>query len=222
MCVKEFDKLGFKNYKNNFYRVVNDVFQSFGLHNSVSGDSCTVEFGVFPLCCGNIIKKEHTGANHLKVFENNYSWFKYDRSSMKCIEKTVNLIIKYIKKYLIPFFENANNSRDAYFEICNFQKKYQNEILMSDHVLFYCALKSGMYNLAIEHLKAQKAHTLLAYNRNIQCFEMGVEYENKIKTKLHYIENCIAIIERSDFECIEKMISENESCALVNLAGKHF
>ncbi len=216
-CINEFRKLGFKSYRNNFYRVVNDVFQSFGLHNSVSGNSCTVEFGVFPLCCGSIITKNHTGANHLKVFENNYSWFKYDKNSIESIEQTVNSIIEYINKYLIPYFEKCNNSRNAYFEICNFQKKHQEGILMFDCVLFYCALKSGMNDLAIQHLKAQKAHTIKAYNRNIECFEMSVEYEEMIESEIHNIENRIEIIERLDFEGIEKIISENEALALKNL-----
>ena len=75
-CKELFDGYNFRIYNNNFYRVINDVFQSFNLHKSVSGCDCTVEFGVVMLCEGNGVYKSRCQPYRIKQFDNrDYSWF---------------------------------------------------------------------------------------------------------------------------------------------------
>ena len=80
-CKEEFTSCGFKACNRLFYREIHDVFQGFELQKSVLGQECIVHFGVIPLCAGNAVKKTRTGANHLKMFENDDSWFGYNRNS---------------------------------------------------------------------------------------------------------------------------------------------
>lgn len=80
-CKDEFEKYGFKRCKNNHYRVVNDVLQTFLLHRSIYGYNCTVEFGITPLCYG--IDKDHKcsvgGIYNLRMFEGGVEWWEYPR-----------------------------------------------------------------------------------------------------------------------------------------------
>ena len=215
-CKKEFCALGFKTCRNNFYRVINDVFQSFCLHKSVSGVDCTIEFSVVPLCMGNVINKSYCGATHLKMFEGNYSWFSYDRNDIKSIDNCVDLMLEYMKKYLIPHFDNSDNSKKAYFLTCDFQQRnYKNGIMLSDYALFCMALKSGFYEKSIEHLKAQKRQTEYAIVRNNNCFGMQIDKIDKIRR----IDYQIKMIAQPDLNYIDAFISENEKNALSNLKG---
>ena len=96
-CKEEFAIYGFKTCNRVFYRVVNDVFQSFELQKSVSGEECIINFGLIPLCAGKEVNKTRTGPNHLKMFENDYSWFWYNRNDESNIGLCVEQMISYIK-----------------------------------------------------------------------------------------------------------------------------
>lgn len=157
-CKELFGKYGFINYRNYFYRVVNDVFQSFELHKSAYGDKCTIHFCVRPLCEGNSIAKNCCGPDHLKIFESNFTWFEYDRYNEENIRKCLEEMIHYMQKYLLPYFERANDSETAYHCYYIFQEEHFKEgVVMSDPHLYYFALKAKMYDRALEHLQAQKA-----------------------------------------------------------------
>lgn len=219
-CKKEYCTFGFKTYKNNFYRVVNDVYQSFQLHQSMSGDECTVEFIVAPLCMGGIISKSYCGNDHIKMFESDYSWFIYDRTDEESIDMCVDTMIQYISNFLLRYFANANDSKSAYFETCAFQQKYyKSGIAYWDHSLFCMSLKAGFYYKSIEHLKAKKLQVEYALKRNVECFgkQLGTEYTRKMANRISDIEYQIKKISQPDFEYINSFIAENEKRALLNL-----
>ena len=113
-CKKEFAGLGFKTYRRNFWRVVNDIFQSFELQKSVSGRGCTIHFVVVPMCAGECIKKEYCGPNHIKIFEYDYSWFDYDRNDENSMDNCVDEMISYMKKYLMPYFRLSEKQLGTY------------------------------------------------------------------------------------------------------------
>ena len=96
ICKEQFSGYDFKSYKNNHYRIINDVFQSFELHRSVYGDSCTVHFGALPMCRMSPIDASTCPAMHLKMFENDFSWFPYDNKSEESINDCVNELKQYI------------------------------------------------------------------------------------------------------------------------------
>lgn len=221
-CKKEFFELGFKYYRRNFYRVINDMFQSFQLHKSVSGSGCTVEFVVVPLCLGNCIQKTYCGSDHIKMFERDYSWFKYDRGSKESMDKCIDEMIGYIKKYLIPYFQLSDNSEKAYFSTCDFQKNnYKEGIFMADPCLFGMALKAKFYDKAIVHLSARKEHAENAYKTNMEHFSgLDVEYKASMKKMIKEISHQIKMISEHNLKYIQEYIDENEEKALVNLGIK--
>ena len=223
-CKEEFGTLGFKTYRKNFYRVVNDVFQSFDLQKSVSGGDCTIHFVVVPLCAGSSITKEYCGPDHIKMFAGDYSWFYYDRNDLRDIERCMDEMMVYMKKYMIPYFENANNSENAYYATCKFQQNcYRRGLFLADPYLYYMALRAGLYEQAIEHLTAWRKHTEEAYISNTQGRKDSpeiVKYKKRIIDKLNRLDYEIEMVSSRNMEYIQNFIAENEDIALLNLGIK--
>ena len=220
-CRKEFSELGFKSYRKNFYRVVNDMFQSFQLHKSASGSGCTIEFVVAPLCTGDWIQKTFCGSDHIKMFDSDYSWFQYDRCDEGSMDSCVDEMIGYMKKYLIPYFQLSNNSKQAYYVTCEFQNNnYRDGIFLADPHLFNMALKAELYNKAIEHLIAKKEHAENAYKINAKHFELSIEYKKDMQKKIEEISYQINMLKEQNLEYIQTYIKGNERKALMNLGIK--
>ena len=215
-CKEEFKEYGFKTYRSNFYRVVNDVFQSFTLHRSVSGEDCTVEFCALPLCYGSDINKDRCVADHLKMFEGNFSWFEYDRHDESSIEACVEEMISYMRKYLMPFFTQAGNSYGAYHATWEFQRvSHNNKYSSGDSRLMYFALKCGMYEEVIKHLHAQIKNLEEVIEEDIKW-----GYFNRIeeiKNDILETQNQIKMISEPNEEWIKTFIAEKERAALLNL-----
>lgn len=220
-CKKEFSIYGFKFYRNNSYRIVNDVFQSFNLHRSILGQTCTIEFAIIPLCIDYKIDKTTCNAYHIKMFEGSYAWFEYDKKSHLSVEKCINELINYIKKYLIPFFEKGNNCKMAYRLICDFEEKNCVDGMLVGSSIKYCmAIKNGDYRSALLHLNAMFSDTEKIYN-NI-CNDHAIEYEYKLKIlkKLQYLKTIINMINDKNIALINEFINENENKSLANLGVK--
>ena len=214
--------LGFKSYRKNYYRVINDIFQSVNLHKSVSGDNCTIEFVIAPLCAGDFIKKDFCGTNHLKMFKNDYSWFPYNKDDEGSVNNCVGEMISYVETYLIPYFERSSDSTKAYYEVCAFQEHHKHGMQPFDYLLFCMSLKAGLYDKSLEHLYAQKKQTEYVYNSNKQFREqqgqqLSTEYSERIANKIKLIEYQTEMISRFDIEYIHSFIRENERRALANL-----
>ena len=220
-CFRE--QYGFRSYRAYHYRVINDVFQSFYLHKSVSGEDCTVEFRIAPLCAGKLYaNKTSCGSEHLKQFENDFSWFEYDRNNEKNIDDCVNTMIKYMKKYLMPKFERASNSLGALYECEDF---LENHKMVHNFYLFYClSLKSGLYDKAIEYSEKQIAQIRFAYNRNLGFWgnTMSEDYKNRLFNEILTIEHRIEMVSSRNMEYIDNFIETNEREALEELGLKKY
>ncbi len=92
-CKEEFSKYGFKSFRNNYYRVVNDIFQSFTLHRSVSGSDCNTIFGIVPLSVEYKLDKSFVNPCRVSDFEDNRPWYNYDRTLESSVEKCINDMI---------------------------------------------------------------------------------------------------------------------------------
>lgn len=222
-CKAEFCSLGFKPYRNNFYRVINDMFQSFCLHKSVVWfGGCAIEFVAVPLCAGRSIKKDLCGSSHIKMFEGDHSWFPCDKNSVSDVNYHIEIMVGYMKKYLIPYFQACENSKDAYYATYDFQNKnYRGGVFYADYYLFCMALKAKLYDRAIEHLIARKKHIENAYKVNTanRGYANPV-YDDRINKELQEVDYQIKMISEKNFEYIQKFIDENESKALFNLGMK--
>ena len=181
-CKEEFAIYEFKTYRSNHYRIVGDVFQSFNLHQSVSGTDCTVEFGIIPLSVEYDINKSSCNPCHLKTFEKSYEWFNYDKNSILSMGLCVDDMIAYMKKYLMPVFESSTDCKSAYRTIC----KYDNVFKGNSYEKFCMCLKFGEYIDAKKHLQEVIEQHENAFRRNKEILGKNIteEYIKKWRKRL--------------------------------------
>lgn len=205
---KEFIEYGFKVHKTNFYRVINDVFQSFNLHRSLSGDDVTVEFLVIPLADGYIIDRDRCGYTHLKMFEKDNLWFRYNRNSEKNVDECIKEIVCYMKKHLIPFFESTCSCDKIYSQILN--NKYVDFL---EQAKCNVALKMHDYNMAAECINKEIEQLKTAYmetmkNSNDDNFKENykVIVDKKISEKTDFLNHIV----NNDYIYLNEWLRENE------------
>ena len=175
-CVETVSAYGFLRKGATFIRAVHDVVQTFTYEKLSSGRECRVLFSVLPLCL-RIEKGYMDGfaySHELRKFEvqqNNEGGdrWKYDPKSEDSIDSCVEEIIRYIKKYLLPFFEKANNSHTAFRELIQVEERFDanrkrglklsgimdrakpiEERILLDTVIYYLALKNDDYAFALQ------------------------------------------------------------------------
>ncbi len=228
MCKTEFKEYGFKCYQNNYYRIINDIFQSFCLHRSVSGNECTVEFFIAPMCCDTVIDKKRCGPMHLKRFEGDNSWFAYDRHSEDSMNECIREICEYMHKYLMPFFEEGRTCKDAYDVIIAFEKvsnakpsEIDPEFTIFAWEKAFLSLKNGEYDLSVKYFKACEKQRMYALERNlaVRGNELGTDYIERINHDLASLREKIKRISERDLKYIEQWISENEARSFSNFKG---
>lgn len=214
-CKEEFSVYGFKTYRSNHYRIVGDVFQSFNLHQSVSGTECTVEFGIIPLSVEYRIDKLSCNPCHLKNFEGIYEWFSYDRSSITNMNSCIDSIIEYMKKYLMPVFDKAMDSESAYLTIM----EYANVFKGNSYERFCMCLNFGDYEKAKKHLHEVIEQNKNAFARNKEVLGNNItqEYIQKMEEGISQKEKFLKLIDNKDYDAIQKVISENEKRNKFNL-----
>ena len=217
-CKDEFSKYGFKTYRSNRYRIIGDVFQSFNLHQSVSGTDCTVEFGIIPLSVEYDIDKSSCNPCHLKTFENLYEWFNYDKNSKLSMDLCVNDMIDYMKKYLMPVFEKALSSESAYLTIT----EYDNVFKGNSYERLCLCLKFGDYINAKKHLQEVIEQNENAFKRNKEALGNNItqEYIQKMEAKIFEKRSLLKLIDNNDHDAIQRIISKNEKRNRVNLGIK--
>ncbi len=217
-CKEEFSIYGFKTYRSNHYRIVGDVFQSFNLHQSVSGTDCTVEFGIIPLSVEYDIDKSSCNPCHLKTFENLYEWFNYDKNSISSMDSCVNEMIAYMKKYLIPVFESAINCELAYSTMV----KYDDVFKGNTYEKFCMCLKFDDYENAKKHLQEVIEQHENAFRRNKEVLGNNItqEYIDKMEEEISQKKKMLKLIDSKDDAAIQKLIYENEKRNRLNLGIK--
>ncbi len=217
-CKEEFNEYGFKTYRNNHYRIVNDIFQSFTLHRSVSGNDCNVIFGIVPLSVEYELDKTFVNPCRVSDFEDKKTWFNYDRTLHSSIEKCIDDMIAYMKKYLMPVFEKAVNCESAYLTII----KYDNVFRGNTYERLCMCLKFGDYKNAKKHLQEVIEQHKDAFRRNKEALGNNItqEYIQKMEEKISQKQLLLEMIECKDYDTIQKWVSANEKRNKKNLGIK--
>ena len=218
MGKERLNKYGFKRTGNNFYRVVNDVYQNISLERSMSGLWCRICFGITPLCKRISyldVKRGMFTRYELQVFDDKRDEWYYDRLSLERITACITEIMDYIENRLIPFFEKASNAESAYLELCNLELSaslyFNNKILMVDYSKFCMLLKSGDYDTALTHLLSMEEQWIGAYNHKLSAGYMSDEYKFKFEKELNNLRMEIKKIREKDEIYIKNFIKENEA-----------
>lgn len=128
-CADIAQEVGFKQSKNVFWRVVNDMYQTFYIETfkAYAGmKNCRVGFCVIPLCAGVSAETDirQQGLYYLKKFEPAYhfdDWQPWDgwlyNNDEKVREYCCKEITRMLKEYLIPFFEKTSQSATSLPEL---------------------------------------------------------------------------------------------------------
>lgn len=198
-----FKKRGFKICKNNYYRIINDVFQSCSLHRSVSGNNATIEFVVLPLTNGYLITKDTCGTDHIKNFFDNYSWYEYERNE-KDMRRAISDMLEDVEKYLFPFFEKMNSCKSIYNEIKSGNMKF-----ISEDAKLSVALMMGDYAMAEECMKNRIEQSERAYKRNMEC-GLGEEYAAKMEKIITEEKTFLKKVQEKDDAFFQCRLSENQ------------
>jgi len=217
-CKEEFANYGFKSFRNNHYRIINDIFQSFNLHRSVSGSDCTVEFGIIPLSVGYDLDKSSCNPYHLKVFENTYEWFSYDRNSIISVDMCIDEMFVYMKKYLMPLFEKAEDSKSAYSIMCNYESVFAGNA----YERFCMCLNFKNFDDAKVHIEKVIKQNEYAFERNKEAFGENItqEYIQKIEKKISEKRNLLKLVETKNYSTIQEWLKTNEKRNKHNLGVK--
>lgn len=208
-CSKIVLPLGFKSYKNSFYKITNDVKQTFELRRFRSGWQCTVDFGILPLCYK--INNKNDGVSYeLGLLDGSRQLWEYNPNDEESIKNSINSLVMYMNEWLIPFFENGKTCVEAYEMICNLEKRVFGQVHMNDYVKYCMALKTGMYDIALLHLKAIEKQWGNAYKDRLENGYLTEEYAKKKKTEFEELRKEISCVSKKDINYIANFITKNE------------
>lgn len=242
-CTQRYQPLGFYRDKTTFTRMRGDVLQTFSLDRSQYVPTCTMYFGIIPLCKSEPIHFGGTYTLDRFVVEQQaqYGGWPFEPGSDESIETCVGQLCEAIDLYLLPFFEKCGDCGQALAELlkleelfeCNRQKAlYISGITdraaplqvrsLFDHYKYYMALKAHDYPYIQRFLKNQVNH----YESSLRSFEQpsGRQPESvKERFRAARVEytQLLERFEAGDYDYFDDMVKANESRTLEFLASYH-
>ena len=110
----KYSDLGFYRHNNSYYRVVNNIVQSFVLERIMSGREARILFSIYPLCAG--IRSPYYQRYDLKRFvaPYNVSEFDFDLHDEIMIKKCLQKLFDKIDDIMIPAFRRAIDDEAAF------------------------------------------------------------------------------------------------------------
>lgn len=230
---------GFKRCGQTLVRVKNDVMQAFSLKCWRGGGMCDVEFGVVPLCLG--IENIGVGVSYnLCEFERYTSWI-YGGHTLDGMNQAIDEILRYIREYLHPFFEQVNSTQNALGELLKIERRFEQNRqwylakqhmtdcatletkiarVLLDPVKYYIALKQENYKFALACHKAllkQNIDSLHAVSVNPSFSAEDIEER---KLAIEQIRKEVENLEKGDVECFREIIIRNEEISAEFLKQK--
>lgn len=234
-CEAKLSSYGFKRKRNVFFRVVNDVLQVVALKKYCSGDACTVEFGLVPLCMklDQWFLMVGISPYNLRRFEV-VSWSQWDNwiynpKSNESVEQCIDSIKISIQKYLIPFFDRANCCKTAQIEIEKlldiFEKNRVTSLLACGispctslappeysfaENMYYIELKNKDYSAALKNRRTLRDINSSALETNRRAGIPDHMLSNQMQ-KISLLDETIQKLEANDEPYFQSLISENET-----------
>lgn len=245
-CKSEVLKYGFKQRRQVFSRIVNDVYQNFyveklGLYPD--GRGCRVGFAVLPLCQRLEAEQVSNGMGiyYLRRFEVTH-WTEGDgwryKAESTSISNCIEEIMRYLISYLLPFFERADSCETALQELINLEKLFNDnriaslkmngmedkagsdaELRLSDSAKYFMALKNGDYNFALKSRKSLEQQNTNAYNSMSEKGYLTDEDRIRREKNLSKLRDEITYLEASDRNYFQRVIEENEAYSREALKG---
>lgn len=243
-CKARFSQYGFKKKGSVFVRTVNDVMQIFVIEKLKSGRACRVGFAIIPFCLR--IEKEYVSGGvylrNLRGFEPahwaQYDHWEYDPKSENSMDFCVKEIIRYLENYLLPLFKYAKSCEAALPELIKLERRFNDnrveglkadgledkagpgaELLLSDCVKYYMALKIGDYDFALKSCQAQFQRSLDAYNLMVEGKYLTEIDRIRREKNLANLRDEINRLHAKDIGYFQRLLEENEAYSIQNLKG---
>jgi len=219
-CKRQFGPQGFKNANLTFWRVVNDVVQSFYIWCNRAGNRCFLNFGITPLATGE-------GAGGLfpaTAFPQiaNF-WWDFNKTSEQSVQICVSEVMQFLQQYVIPYFQRGIDCGSAFIENQNLYKnlrerKTQNgdedekpHKVVGGFAEYCMALKTRNWEFAKLYLKDMRA---LSQEATTSEEAKDIHYANMMSERVAVYSDWLAHIERHDEEFIQQFIEANERKSL--------
>ena len=245
VCTQKYKVFGFVRCSSFYARIKGDIIQTFYLKHSQYVPSCTVTFGIIPLC----LPQPHflsAGAYELDKFvvelHKYSSLWTFDPDSDESMEKCIKSLTNAIDMYLIPFFDRCYDCKSALEELIKLEELFEEnrqkilqliggsdmaapwyERSLFDYKKYYMALKS--HNLIYAH--QYLIHQINSHKRRLEEFDNPNFPEQPDCVR----ERCLAglkqnmeqldWIESGDFGKFDDMLNNNEKQMYEFLSIKH-
>ena len=244
-CSQKYQALGFFRSKLTFARISEDVVQAFDLKCSRFASTCSVEFGIFPLCLPQPIFLDAGGyaldEYIIEQHEDSSGWAFdpcSDESMRNCIESLSNAI----DLYILPLFETCRNCKSALPELIKLEELFDRnrqvrlqirgdsdlavpwqERSLFDYRKYFMALKSRNLSYAYQHIN----HQINFYKTRLAAFDsptspkQPVSVRERFLTKLATYSEQLEWLDSGDFGCFDDLLKSNENKMLKYLADKY-
>lgn len=246
VCAEKYGPLGFSKTRTEFdkkqivfFRISEDVIQSFTLKRFRGVPICTVEFEIDPLCAGAPIYlgvgdelDRFSVEQHAK-----YGGWKYQPLVEQSVVECVNAMSETMDKYLIPLFDRCVNCAAALPELIKTEELFEKnriEVLCLEGRID-CATSIGQEDMLFDDRKyymALKSHDL-AYARKYLRFQISYREKKLKKTNnsdsvrerfscnLNRAREQLKQLESAGFDYFDPLLSKNEDEARKYLAEQY-
>jgi len=137
ICTKKYQILGFSRNKLTLIRMCEDIVQAFTFKFSQSTTTCTVDFGIFPLCMPVPIFLDEGGYGLeqfiVEQYEQNWGWT-FDPNSDESMINCIKSISQAIDLYLLPIFDTCSDCKSALPELIKLEELFDRNRLKKLHL----------------------------------------------------------------------------------------
>lgn len=241
-CKAKYSYLGFKNYKQSFSRVINDVLQCFNLKIIGEGHYFTIEFRICALCSKIIHPDmglyELNGLN--QSFDIYYNGWNYNKVSKEELNKSLDDMFKLMDDELMPYFIRAADCKTAFIYKYELDKKMfdiksswlKHHGISNDKISFeteaicdtdryYMALKTKNFEYAKKYLQAmiklEQENYYWYKNEITKGKDSYLQSSMDSKIFIESLEKQLKKIVDKDYQFFKNLVSENERLSIENL-----
>jgi hypothetical protein len=209
--------MGFIRHQDTYYRIINDIVQSFTLIKEV--EDCKLSVDLIPLCLGCDFKKWGFLYHQIGIGKDGFTydtWWKY-RDDEEDIHRVVNEICSVCNQYLPSFFDSTSDCRKYYEFITGYQKKYMGGVFHYPDEI-YASLKSGLYEEAINHIDILNKTNKRIGSANIRLMKHEKkhsnkeieDYEREMEERLAFYEEIKRLVINHNYDSIAVLLTKNE------------
>lgn len=202
--------MGFKTYKNAFYRLCDGVVQVFNLRTYSFNNNCDFCFNLIPTSSAMYeFYLENYGISWLRPQPNFvHRWTRED-----LLDTNFSEPFELTSKYVVPFFERGIDSQSSYQTIVDIETTIYKHVIPHNGLYWYFALQMKNYEKALDYQKALYKVNKDAYESKLSERDRSEESKDKLRKERSENLSSIQKLECRDpkyIASLEKMVAENE------------